>query len=56
MKYIFAVFILGLASLAAQMAESWILYGWLHYLCGSLVTYWITKDYKDKDGKENGYE
>ena len=53
MKYILAVFILGLLSLAAQTAESWVLYGWLHYCCGSIITYFLIDDYHKHKCEDN---
>lgn len=45
MKYILVVLFTGIFSLFARECNNWLLYGWLHYFCGSIVTYFLINDY-----------
>lgn len=50
MKLVLIVFATGILSTFAMMSDSWVIYGWLHYLCGSLVACSLVKDYYKKEG------
>ncbi len=45
MKYILVVLFTGIFSFFLREYNSWLLYGWLHYFCGSIITYFSINDY-----------
>ena len=45
MIYLLIVLVMGILSSIAMMFDSWIIYGWIHYLGDSIVIYFLINDY-----------
>lgn len=53
MIYLLIVLVMGILSSIAMMFDSWIIYGWIHYLGGGAIAYLLMKNVENREAERN---